>query len=145
MSGLVERSLQALRLLTRHKRFAALAIISLAIGIALNTTMYGVLDTMIAPKLLIPRHEDLYTVEFYGNFRRQIPYEEEQETIRKGFTFASGVTGSQTSYVDRSIEGGGVLMDAMVNDIQPNYFQVLGVSASHGRLIGPSDVGSDVR
>jgi predicted permease len=147
MSGFVERALQALRLLRRHKRFAALAIISLAIGIALNTTMYGVLDTMIAPKLLIPRHEELQTVDFLGNYRRRIPEAELEATIRQEFlaSFASGVTGTRSSFADRSVEGGGVLMDALVNDIQPNYFQVLGVRASHGRLIGPSDVGADMR
>ena len=40
-------------LLQRHKRFTALAVLSLGVAIALNTTMYSVVDALIRPKLEI--------------------------------------------------------------------------------------------
>ena len=91
MSGFLERSRHALRMLLRHKRFSALAIISLAMAIALNTTMYGVLDTMISPKLLIPDHEQLFGVPFYGNYRGVVPQQDVDDMLRT-VPFAAGLT-----------------------------------------------------
>jgi putative ABC transport system permease protein len=144
VTGFLERLLQAVRLLLRHKRFSVMAILSLAIAIALNTTMYGVLDTMIAPKVLIPDHERLYTLRFHGNFRRIIPQHEIDDAMAS-VSFAEGTTGVQWQAVNAPVEGSGGTAEADVMLIKPNYFKVLGVSASNGRLIGEADMRDDAR
>jgi putative ABC transport system permease protein len=140
-----ERWRQALRLLLRHKRFAALAMISLAVAIALNTTMYGVLDTMIAPKLAIKDHEQLHLLQFLGNYRGKIPERDIEKAKRDGLSFVEAWTGSQTRGADISVEGGGNVREADIVVIRPNYFRVLGVRATNGRLINETDVGNDSR
>jgi hypothetical protein len=144
MSGFWERARQAFRQLLRQKRFVATAIISLAVGISLNTVMYGVLDTMIAPKLLIPDHEQLHTLQFYGNFRRKLDPMVVEDAMQH-VSFAQSTTGWQYLTYNGAIEGGGNVVEATAMMVKPNYFRVLGVKASHGRLVGEADLTDDAR
>ncbi len=127
-------------MLLRHKRFSALAIISLGVGIALNTTMYSVLDNMISPRLAMREPGRLYGFVFYGDFRGMIPAAEKFEAYR-GLTFYEGLTGrGRTQYADGFAQRGSALREARTSTVLPNYFQVLGVKASMGRLLTANDM-----
>jgi len=135
-----EQAGYSLRMLARHKRFSALAIISLGAAIALNTTMYSVLDTMIAPKLAMREPHRLYEFVFYGDFRRKIP-ETEKNRAYESLPFAEGLTGvTGAGFAGRYVQRGNELREARTITVLPNYFQVLGVRPSAGRLLSAVDL-----
>lgn len=139
-----ERVKHSLRTLARSKRFVALAIISLAVAIALNTTMYSVLDTMIDPKLAMREPEKLYWLTFYGDYRRLIQVNERNIAVRDGLTFHEGAAGAGW-FGEGIVERGSRLREARVRTVTPNYFSLLGVRASAGRLFSQNDMQAESR
>ena len=135
----------SLRLLRRHKRFAALAILSLGVAIALNTTMYSVLDAIISPVLKIRDPERLFHIDFFGDRRGLIPIPERNRAYTEGLTFHEGIAGSRFANDDRFVERGTTAREARVLSVTPNYFAVLGAQASAGRLLSPLDLDQDIR
>lgn len=142
MEGFLDAAWRALRLLGRSKRFAVLAILSLGVAIALNTTMYSVLDAMIAPKLLIHEHERLFEAPYFGDYYRRVPVRERNREIREQLSFHAGLAGARYGFGGNTIERGSSLYEARVLSITPEYFGVLGVQASAGRLLSHADVAS---
>lgn len=142
MTGFLHAAAQSLRLLRRHKRFAALAIASLGVAIALNTTMYSVLDAMINPKLDIRKPEQLYLGEYFGDYRRRVPVAQRNHEIIEDLGFHSGVTGFTGMRTGAMLERDGQLREAKILVVLPNYFSLLGVRPSAGRLLNDADVAS---
>jgi putative ABC transport system permease protein len=136
---------QSLRLLTRHKRFSATAILCLGIGIALNTTMYSVLDAMLSPKIEMRDPASVFKFVYYGNNRRLLTEGEKNTAIREHTSFHAGVAGTARAGFDRIVERGGRLREARIITVTPNYFSVLGSKPSAGRLLLESDLGMGVR
>lgn len=150
MESFLEEGWRALRLLRRSKRFAALAILSLGVAIALNTTMYSVLDAMINPKLTIHEPERLFEAPYFGDYRRRLPVRERNREIMEQLGFHAGAAGfgygeAGFPYGDGSntIERGARLRSARVLTVTPNYFGLLGVRAIGGRLLAAGDETSD--
>src|SRR5688572_16647510 len=56
----------ALRTLGRHRGFTAVAVLSLAIAIALNTTMYSALDAMIYPRIDARKPQNVFMFWYFG-------------------------------------------------------------------------------
>lgn len=137
----VEQVRQSARILRRHKRFTALAILSLGVAIALNTTMYSVVDALIRPKLEMRQPHRLYDAPYFGDYRRRFPVRERNEAL-EALTFHSGVAGLQLSGMSNLIERGSQVRDARILNITPNYFALLGVRPSAGRLLSRADVAS---
>lgn len=135
----------SLRLVLRHKRFAALAVLSLGVAIALNTTMYSVLDTMISPKLAMRAPEQLFEVRFFGDRRGIISIEDRNSALLDGTTFHEGMAGARWSYDERIVERGNRVREASVLNVTPSYFAVLGVRAIAGRLLSARDLGEPTR
>jgi predicted permease len=133
------------RTLVRHKRFSALAIASLSLAIALNTTMYSVLDALIDPKVAIREPKRLYSLSYYGDFRRRILEQDKAEAMRT-LRFAEGMARSMLNFGQNNIvERGARTRDARVLNISPNYFALLGNQPSAGRLLSASDVNVEPR
>lgn len=129
----------AWRLLRRHKRFAALAIGSLGTAIALNTTMYGVLDAMIRPKLHILASEQLYALRFYGDYRMRIPRSEKNVALR-ALGFHQAMAGQRALPASQLAERGRRLREVQVLTITPDYFAVVRPTRYMGRLIDGRDI-----
>ena len=51
-----------LRTLARHRGFTAVAALSIAVAVALNTTMYSALDKLIDPQINARNPERIYTI-----------------------------------------------------------------------------------
>ena len=64
----------ATRTLLRQPTFAITATVALALAIAVNTTMYSVLDAMINPTVGASKPEQLYSIRYYGHFGRRLGY-----------------------------------------------------------------------
>lgn len=130
----------ALRRLLRSPGFAFIAILTFAIGIGLNTTLFTLVDALLLKPLPVASPERLVDV-FTGN---------STGTVQFG-------SSSYPDYLDLKAQNE-VLVDlvgytpmlAPVNDdngsrltmgeiVTGNYFRVLGVGAAIGRPIGPED------
>jgi len=139
-----EQVRQAYQLLLRHRRFSALAIACIGLAVALNTTMYSVLDAMINPTVAMEKPEQLFRVTYYGDYRGLIPTNEKNAALSAA-TFHTGAAGREPSVRESIAERGNRIRDANVVNVTPNYFDLLGVRPSAGRLIGEGDMRSAIR
>jgi putative ABC transport system permease protein len=142
MVPLAERLPPSLRGLLRHKRFAAMAIASLAIAIALNTTMYSVTDALLFPRIEMRDPGDLYRMPFFGDYKGRLTPDVKLEAIR-GFSFFEDIALAMPNFTQSNqIEYGTTLEAVQVLNVSANYFTLLGVTPKMGRLLGEGDVQS---
>jgi putative ABC transport system permease protein len=140
----LDRVRQSLRTLKRQKRFAATAIACLGVAIALNTTMYSVLDGLISPRSEIRNPEQLHDVQWFGDYRQTIPTHERDAALRSA-SFQDGIAITYWPRAeDRLIEHGSQLREAIVSVVSPNYFAVLGLRPLAGRLLDSRDSAAHV-
>jgi putative ABC transport system permease protein len=132
----------AARTLAKHPGFATTAILSLGIAIALNTTMYGVLDAMLNPRIDIRRPEQLSYVAYFGDYQHKLDRDAITASLRSSDTFEA-ITGAAFFGMDQPIETDKRYSDARVQTVLPNYFDVLGVRALRGRLFTEADRAAD--
>ncbi|HJQ21359.1 MAG TPA: FtsX-like permease family protein [Gemmatimonadaceae bacterium] len=131
----------ALRTLGRHRGFAAVAILSLAVAIALNTTMYSVLDALISPRIDARKPENLYRVRYFTNDARRTDFDAVTRALSRPARSFEAATGSGGAPYFRMalIENGARYDRAFPSIVRPNYFDVLGTHAISGRTFIASD------
>lgn len=135
----MDRLTQSLRALARQKRFAATAMLCLGIAIALNTTMYSVLDGLISPRTQIKNPERLHSVQFFGDYRQTIPQHEKVAALL-GAGFHDGVaTRYRTRPEDQLIERNGELREVSPQVVSANFFALHGLPPLAGRLLNERD------
>lgn len=142
----MQHLLQSLRVVIRHKRFAALAVLSLSLAIALNTTMYSVLDALLYPRVDMHEPERLYTLGYYGDYSSRMTVEEKYEGV-KALTSIEALGGRVRNYTpdDNLIERGSMVTDANVLTVTDNFFTLLGVRPLAGRLLSAADANTEPR
>ena len=139
MSAFADRVPPSLRGLLRQQRFAALAVASLGIAIALNTTMYSVTDALLFPKVAMKDPENLYRMPFYGDYRRRLTAQQRMEAVQ-GLTFYESSALRQANYLASNLaERGSRSRTARVYSVSTNYFELLGVATLAGRLFVAED------
>src|SRR5687767_6080477 len=84
----------AARTLSRHRGFTIVAVSSLALAIALNTTMYSVLDAMIRPRISARSPEDLFFTRYYGDDPRKHDPAAVERALRESMPGFEGVSGA---------------------------------------------------
>jgi predicted permease len=130
-----------LRQLRRSPGFAAVAVITLALGIGANTAIFSVLNALALRPLAVPAPSHL--VEFYtahsasGWSGITIPRLEKIAHHESVFTGAFGEDYPNNSYV----EVNGATCRINLGYVTGKYYSVLGVRPLLGRLIAPDDVG----
>ena len=140
MSPFADRLSPALRGLIRHKRFSALAIASLGVAIALNTTMYSVTDALLFPRVAMRLPQNLYHMPFYGDYKQRLSADVRREAVN-GLSFFEDMAYRANNFGAANLaERGSLSQTARVINVSPNYFTMLGVTALHGRLLDSSDV-----
>jgi hypothetical protein len=120
----------ALRLLRRSPGFSAAAIITLALGIGANTAIFTLADATIIRPLHVEGLDRLVAFKWSAS----LPDYREWTTRTDLFT---GVAANAIMRVTVTVDGIAEPTDAAM--ISPNYFSVLGVGASAGRLLGTAD------
>ena len=119
-----------------------MAIASLSIAIALNTTMYSVTDALLFPKISMRAPENLYRMMFYGDYKAQLTPDIKLEAFR-GLTFFEDMAMAVPGYnLSNQVERSGTERTAQVLFVSPNYFSLLGVKPLSGRLLADADVNS---
>ena len=133
---------RSVRTLLRDPGFATVAILSLAIAIALNTTMYSTLDALLNPKVAIRDVDRLYRFGYYGDFRRQISDATKNSIVLSAGDSFEALTGAWVRFSPALIESPHTHRNGFVVSVAPNYFSMLGVRPIAGRIFTDADVGA---
>jgi predicted permease len=133
----MERLLQdirfGLRQLLRKPGFAALAIISMALGIGANTSIFSLLDTVLLRPL--PVHEPAQLVELYGTLHNGADITIQSYPNYKDYRDRNTVLSGLCAYrvVVSALSHGGRNERVWGYLVSGNYFDVLGVKPALGR------------
>ena len=131
----------ALRSLRRTPLFAAVAVLSLGIALALNTTMFALVDAVVHPYVPFREPERLVTASIMGGDpRRAVSSDERFRAVRDGSRSYSAIAG-HSGWVT-SVESGSFAEDQFVAVVSPEFFDVLDVRPSLGRLPDVVDSGA---
>ena len=120
--------------------FATVVILSLALAIALNTTMYGVLDAMMHPRLDLRDPGQLYSITFFGDKKFRVDNNARDAAVASGMHSYQAITWFGASgMVGAAIERGQNFAEAGVAAVAPNFFDVVEPAAHlrpHLRRLG---------
>src|SRR4029078_10495265 len=129
----------SLKWLARSPGFAAVAILSLAIGIGFNSALFSVVDALLLRPLPVAapdRIVDIYTRGEDGDRYAPSAYPASLDSRSRNEVF-SGVMGYSPSIA--AVKTGDRSRMAPGEGVTGNYFQVLRVGAALGRTLRPDD------
>ena len=130
------------RLLVRRPGFTAVAVLSLALGIGLNTTLFSVVNAVLFRATPVADPDRL--VEIYSSAGAELPHFTsswpDYLSIVEGTNVFAGVAAH--SFVRGILSTGGEPALATGEAVSANYFDVLGVRPALGRgFLADEDVG----
>src|SRR5579859_341810 len=143
METLLQDLRYAVRTLAKAPGFAAVAILTLAIGIGANTAIFSAVDTVLLKPLAFPNGDRLVQISTAGfqGARFAVSYPDVEDLRRLTDVF-SGVGGStQQRY---NLTGAGDPLEVQAASVTADLFSVLGVPPEVGRLFSAGDDHSPV-
>ncbi len=140
MTIMLQRDLrQALRQLHKTPGFAVTVVLTLAIGVGANLAVFRLLHAVLFAQLPVTRPSELYSLQAVKS-----PFDAQWFYSYPAYERLRRVTGA--SVIARSGIGGGVLQapngfsqEASFQLVSDNFFSVLGLAPSAGRLFAASD------
>jgi predicted permease len=126
----------AIRQMRRSPGFAITAVVILALGIAANVIVFGVLQALILEPLDVPHPDRVVT---FANREQGYPiysYPEVRD-VREGNTVFSAVAADAISMF--GLEANGVTRPAWGYEVSGQYFEVMGIQPLLGRLLRRAD------
>ena len=134
MSGLWQDLRHAVRTLARSPGFFMAGVVSLALAIAANTIVFGVLNALILRPLPIANPEQVFFVQPIGSGGLSFPFYRE---LRDRSTLFSGLAGYRIAPMTlQAPEGSERVWGYLATG---NYFDVLGVQPALGRFFHADD------
>jgi putative ABC transport system permease protein len=130
----------AVRSFARRPAFAAVGILSLALAIALNTTMYSVLDAMVNPTLDVVDPHDIYSLKYTGDIRHRVDNTQRTSLLRSGFRTYDAVSYFQPNRGLAAAERGRRYQQVTTATVAPNLPHMLGTHPLAGRAFVDADV-----
>lgn len=137
----MQRLRLAARSFLRTPGFTAIAVLSLGLGIALNTTMYSIIDALVNPRVEMRAPNRLFRLDIWGDRHNRVSSRDVAELLQSGLQSLDAATGSRrqsflsgdaVEYERRYDKAGTVV-------VRPNYFDVLGVRPIAGRIFTNAD------
>jgi predicted permease len=125
------------RTLRRNPGFAAVAILSLALGIGANTAIFGLMDAVMLRLLPVPDADRLMFVRIAGTDGRDGPPYPYFELLRDRATSYEGIAAFAASNMEIVIDGG--REQARGAWVSGNFYQTLGVAPVIGRTLAAYD------
>lgn len=141
MESLIQDLRFAVRQLRRSRGTAIVAVVTLALGIGANTSMFTLLDALFfrLPNAVAPgRLVWLTSVQGKSNTPRNMSYPDYLDVRDHAASF-SGAAGYANSWISL---GGASPSRVRGEVVTPNYFDVLGARASLGRTFRSTDDGA---
>ncbi len=138
--NLVDDTLQdiryALRVLGRSPGFAAVAVLTLALAIAANSVVFGILNALVLRPLDLPQAESLFSIQRkadnYGaeSYPTYVDLRDRNRSFDGLATYSIDVAG---------FDAGGEPARVWLEAVSGNYFDVLRIQPHLGRLFHSSD------
>src|SRR6266403_6235325 len=125
----------ALRQLHRSPGFALTAVLILALGIAANVIVFGVLQALVLRQLDVPHADRVMTLQ-PKNGAPFLSYPEMRD-VRENNTVFSAVAGIEIQ--EFGLEANGVTRHVWGNEVSGQYFEVVGIKPFLGRLLERAD------
>ena len=134
------------RTLVRAPTFTAAAVLSLGLGIGLNSTIFTLVNTLFLNPLPVDRPSELiaaYTVDAknsspFSNLL-QVSYPNYKDYRDTNTVFTDVAAFSFPNPVSFTFSGGGEPDQVFVEMVTGNYFHTLGVQPALGRFFGPPE------
>ncbi|MGH7615965.1 MAG: ABC transporter permease [Gemmatimonadaceae bacterium] len=133
------------RSLRRQRSYVAVVVLSLALGISLNTIMYGMLDALLHPRMDMAQPENLWWIRYYGDYKFHVDNRQRDEALATGMHSYEAITRFEPGFRPQLLEHGQNLTEGSVAGVALNTFGMLGVHPIAGRTFGPADEGADVK
>lgn len=129
----------SLRMLLKHKGFTIVSVLTLALGIGINTAMFSVLNTFLFGALPYPQSERLIRVWRTSPHSQNWPHSAgnffDQSTQNTVFEKMAAY-----NYVSRNLTAPGQTAERLLSlSGTADFFPVLGVPAAHGRVFKPEE------
>ena len=123
----------SLRMLLKHKGFTVVAVLTLALGIGINTAMFSVLNTFLFGSLPYPHSERLIRIWLTSLYSQSWPHSAanffDQHDQNPVFEKMAAY-----NFVNRNLTEPGQTAERLVSlAATADFFPLLGVSPAHGR------------
>jgi predicted permease len=128
------------RTLRKQSVFTSVVVLSLALAIAVNTTMYSMLDALMHPRLDMKDPASLYWIRFYGDFKNVVGNRERDQAIASGLHGVEAVTRAQPMFGRSFIERGQTIIEGGALGVGENYFDLVRPRIIAGRTFRAADV-----
>jgi predicted permease len=127
-----------LRMLAKNPGFTAVAVLTLALGIGMNTAIFSLVDQLLL--WTVPAREPNQLVKIEGYYSGSYPFFCAYRDLNQVF---SGVLASSDNLAAGiRPEGAPGVEVGHVEYVSGGYFQILGIGSADGRVIMPSDDGA---
>jgi predicted permease len=137
---LVQDMRYAARMLRRNPGFAAIGILSLALGVGASTAAFSVFNAVMLRPLRVSEPDRLVLLKPLRRAQRFIFFNPIYEELRARQTTLSGVFAvNDTSYLKVTFDDEAAPVYLRASMVSGNYFAVLGVSPEVGRLLTDAD------
>ena len=145
MPTLLQDIRYAFRTFVHNRIFAAVTILTLALGIGANTAIFGVLNSLIRP-LNLPEPDRLVRI-FSGPLGAsyEISYPNYVDLRASAQSFSQLAVYSSPQPMSLGLGQNGASERIWGSVVSGNYFDTLGVSAAVGRTFVPMKTGSSAR
>ena len=129
----------SLRILLKHKGFTAVAVLTLALGIGINTAMFSVLNTFLFGSLPYPQSERLIRIWRTSLYSQSWPHsaanffdQHDQNTVFEKM--------AAYNFVSRNLTEPGQTAERLLSlAATADFFPLLGVPPAHGRVFTPEE------
>ncbi|MBZ5561501.1 MAG: ABC transporter permease [Acidobacteriia bacterium] len=134
MGSLLQDLRYALRTLARTPGFTAVIVISIALGIAANTTVFSIVNGLMLG--VLPVRDPQRLVSFSGrgslSYPDYIDYRDQTKDVFEGVA-------AHFPFIPASLGGAGEPERAWGEAVSGNYFSILGIKPQQGRFIVPAE------
>jgi predicted permease len=128
----------ATRILLRQPTFAVTVVLALSLAIAVNTTMFSVIDAMINPASSVRKPEQVYGISYYGTSRQRYDQIAHARVFASGGRTFSAYSGEFPRGFAK-VERDGVSRTSGVLRVRSNFFTLMGLAPLNGSLAPPVD------
>ncbi len=126
------------RMLVKNPGFTAVAVVTLALGIGANTSLFSVINGVLLSPLPFPESDQLVTLhENKPNFEGgSLSYPNFLDWQKENHTFSAMAVGRTYAF---SLTGAGEAEQVGAELVSADYFPVLGVKPAMGRTFAPEE------
>jgi macrolide transport system ATP-binding/permease protein len=138
MEKLLQDVLYSFGMMIRSPGFVAVAVISLALGIGANTMIFSLVNALLLKPLSVDKPDQLtriFRVDEYSPYH-SLSYPDYLDYLDRQQAF-SGIAAGQRMMMSLNIDGRPEVMLGAV--VSANFFSVLGVQLSSGRVFAPAE------